>query len=174
MKAKLQAGQEIDFLTAEELKQLLDEYLSGWSRPPQRIRGAQAIGLDGSGNSTISGGGEGPGPGGGALTPAAVTIFKVPVGYTFRLHRLGFFPDGITFGSPFVNAAGWVDILRAGERQDGISFATPGLPQIWSAGTADAIDYQNAENVDVLISGGPASKALKVRFQGTLEPVIRQ
>lgn len=169
MKAKLAHGTELEFITKDELREVLQEVASGWARPPQRARPVAAIGLNASGNSTAANGDLA-----GTEAAVVVNVFQIPVGYSFRLHRATFEPDGSTFGSPFTNAAGFLNIMRGGLLQDGISFGSPGLPLVWSAGTADAIDYTNGESVGILVSGGPASKSLAVRLQGTLEPIVRQ
>lgn len=172
MRQVLKAGAELDLLTADELQRIIEETLSGWNRPPQRMRPVAAIQLDASGNSV--GGRQGPVGAGGVVSPSVVSLWDCPQGYSFRLHRMTLHPDGITFGAPFVNAAGFIEIIRGGLMQDGISFATPGLPLVWSAGTADAIDFTNGESVDVKVTGGPANTALSIRMQGTLEPIVRQ
>jgi hypothetical protein len=159
-KVKLSAGETLDVLTADELRQVLAEYASGFLRPAQTVRPAGGIQLDGSGNSP------------GAL--GLRQIYEIDPGYVFRLHRAGFFPDGSTFGVPFVSAAGFLEIRRGGIAVDGRSFSSPGLPLVWSAGTADGIEYRNGDAVEIFVSGGPASVNLSVRLQGTLEPVVDQ
>lgn len=168
MKAELRHGAEFEFVTPAELREVLQEIASGWARPPQRARPISSVPLNAGGNSTRASGD--------ATSNAGVTIpvYQIPAGYTFRLHRLTLHPDGFTFGSPYVNATGYVNIVRGNLVQDGISFASPGMPLVWSAGTADAIDFTNGEDVGLFISGGPASVTVSVRMQGTLEPIVRQ
>lgn len=169
MRAKLKSGAEIDFLTQDELHQTMQEMLSGFMRPPQTARPISSVPLNASGNSCRDNNAQ-TGTAAGLLFP----VFKVPLGYRFRLHRATFHPDGTTFGAPFTSTTGYLDIARGDLMQSGISFASPGLPYIWSAGTADGIDYQDGEEVQILVSGGPASKTLSVRMQGTLDPYVRQ
>lgn len=169
MRVKLQPGQELDFVTPDELRQILREVASGFLRPPQTIRPVEAIALNAAGNSIRANGDKTA-----SAAAVAVDLFECPVGYRFRLHRMTVKPDGFTFGAPFTNAAGFLDIEQGGLMRDGISFNTPGLPVVWSAGTADGIDYSNGDVVRVLVSGGPASTSLSIRMQGTLEPYVEQ
>lgn len=164
MKATLRAGQEIDFVSPGELKGLLEEFKSGFARPPQTIHPDFAIQLDSSGNTSKAQESQG--------------VMRVQAGYVVRLHRIGFFPDGSTFGLPFTFAGGYIDILRAGVRVDGISFDPTlnpaGLPQVGTWGTADAIEWRNGDTIGFKIVGGPASKPINIRCQGTLEPIVTQ
>lgn len=159
MKTQLRAGAEIDLLTADELKQLLDAYLSGFLRPPQTVRPAQSIPLDASGNTNQN---------------ANSRIYEVPAGYVFRLHRAEFGIDGYTYGAPYTSNTGYLEIHQNGIARDGLPLTAPGLPAVWSGGTADGIEYRNGERVAVKLVGGPASKALNVQLQGTLEPIVSQ
>lgn len=163
-KAQLRAGAEIDFLTADELQELLDRHFSGFLRPPQTVRVRDGFNLDSSGNSSRGG------------TQVAIPIFEVPAGYTVRIHRIRIAPDGYTFGSPFTAAGGFWELQRAGEFEAGGSFVSGvgSLPAVQSWGTADAPSYSNGESVDVYVNAGPASKPLRVGLQGTLEPHVSQ
>ncbi len=160
--AELRAGATIDFLTADEVRQVVSEIFSGYLRPPETIRVAEGIKLDANGNSGIG------------AASIAETVYTVPLGYKLRLHRFGVFLDGYTIASPYTNASGYLEIQRNDVTEDMISFAAPGLPQVWSASDADAIEFQNGENVQVLVSGGPASTSLVLRMQGTIRPHITQ
>lgn len=169
MKAQLRAGSEIDFLTAAELRETLKETLSGFLRPPQTERPEGAILLNASGHSVI----------GGEAGPSTVSVYSLPAGYRLRLHRAVFVPDGYTFGSPFTAAAGFLELRRNGLMQAGLGFAgtsvlAPGLPAVLLAGSADGIEYLDGEDVQLYVSGGPASTSLSVRLQGTLQPIVRQ
>src|SRR5581483_4856624 len=169
VRVKLQAGQELDFVTPDELRQILREVASGFLRPPQTVRPVAAIALNAGGNSVLP-----SGSAAGSAAAVTVSLYEVPVGYRFRLHRMTIKPDGFTFGAPFTNAAGFIDIVQGELMRDGISFASPGLPAVWSAGTADGIDYSTGDYVRVSVSGGPPSTNLSIRMQGTLEPYVEQ
>jgi hypothetical protein len=169
VKVKLQAGQELEFVTPGELHQIMQEVLAGYLRPPQTVRPIGSVNLNASGNSCRS-----QAVNTGTAAAVAIDLYEIPVGYRFRLHRMVVKPDGFTFGVPFTNGAGFLDILRGDLMYDGISFASPGLPQIWSAGTADGIDYANGDVVRLLVSGGPPSVNLAIRMQGTLSPHVEQ
>jgi hypothetical protein len=169
VKVKLTSGAELDVLTQEEVRELLQEFASGYLRPPQTARPVGGIPLNASGNSCRSVAAQA-----GTAAALPVDLYSVPIGYSFRLHRMTFKPDGFTFGVPFTNATGFIDINRGELMQDGISLNSPGMPVVWSAGTADGIFYDNGEHVFATISGGPASVNVSVRMQGTLQPIVRQ
>lgn len=160
MKVQLKPGVELDVLTQAELHATLEQMFSGFARGPATDRATNPIPLDANGNSFIAN-----------VTPSPFAVFKVPSGYQFTLHRLALKSDGATFASPFTNSSGYVEIQRAGIMVDGIGLASPGLPMIFTAGSADGVVYDNNETVDVLIVGGPASEAVQAYLQGTLEPL---
>lgn len=162
-KTKLTAGSEIDFLTKDELDEVFKRYLSGFLRPPQTVRPTFGILLDSSGESTTAGALAGP-----------ADLFEVPAGYLLRLHRAGFWPDGYTLGAPYTSVTGYLNICRNRVAEDGIPLTSPGLPQIWTAGTADGIEYRNGEVVQVQIVDGPPSASVRCALQGTLEPVVTE
>lgn len=161
MKTKLRAGEDIDFLTAAELDEVISRHLSGFLRPPQTERPRQTIALDASGNS-------------GQITEQNA-IYQVPVGFTFHVHRIEVSADGYTLGAPYTNATGYLEVLQNGRWRDGFPF-TGGysLPAVWSAGDEDAIEYRNGERVGIRVYGGPASGHIIVQVQGTLQPDVIQ
>ena len=165
MKVKLSPNAELDLLTQEELDQSLtaaiERFLSGHNRRPGTIREPVAVELDASGNTAI-----------GPKSPIGVPLYKVPAGYRFALHRLSIKADGFTFAAPFTNAAGFLELQRSGLMVDGLPLTSPGLPLVFTTGTADSIVYDNNQTVDLLISGGPASTAVQLVLQGTLSPIV--
>lgn len=165
MKQRLVANAELDLLTADELRTLLQEYASGWLRPPQTIRPSGTIALDASGDSS-------PAVGGDANVGDAV--YMVPAGLRFRLHRIGIFPDGVVFGTPFTAANGYVEIQRGDRAIDGFGFqvGSAGLPRVLTWGKDDAPEYAGNEKIGVLINAGPANTNVRVHLQGTLEAPI--
>ncbi len=160
MRYRLSPGVELDVLNQAELHETLQNLLSGFSRGPATQRAANPLLLDGSGNTTV-----------GSTSPAPVALFKVPAGAQFGLHRLAIKPDGYTFGTPYTHAEAYLEIQRNGLMMDGIPLTSPGLPRVFTAGSGDAIVYDNNETVDLLVVGGPASTPLQVVLQGTLEPL---
>lgn len=163
MKTRLRAGEEVDFLSPAELDRILTEHISGFLRAPETVRDEPAFQLNSSGNTARGG-----------TATIALPIFRVPNGQVVRVHRLGFFPDGYTFGAPYTSATGYLEIHRNGVPVDGLPLSSPGFPFVWSAGTADALEYKDGEAIGILISGGPASAAVRVSLQGTIEPMISQ
>lgn len=159
MKVTLKPGVELDVLTQDELHETMTNLLSGFSRGPNTDRSNPAVELDASGNTFR-----------GSTSGVPVPIFRVPAGYEFALHRLALKPDGYTFGVPYTSSTGYVEIQRNGVMEDGIPLTAPGLPRVFTAGTADAIVFNNNDRIDLLIVGGPASTAVQIALQGTLEP----
>jgi hypothetical protein len=165
MQKTLRVGEKLDleFLTQEELEEVLDERLSGYLRPPQPLKDTASVALDSSGNTTVAG------------VTRGIPIYRVPAGYRAAIHRLAVIPEGAyTFGSPYTNAGAYLEIHNQGITEDGISLAStgPGIPQVWSAGVADAIYLDNLDVLSILISGGPASINVKINIRGTIRPLI--
>lgn len=155
MKVTLKPGAELDILTQGEFENSLAAALSGFARPAQTVRDFAAFKLDGSGNSVITG----------SPTNVAVRVLEVEQGYTFALHRLVITVEGYTAGVPYTSAGFYIEIHRAGRVVD--TYAVQ-LPAVVSYGS-DAPIFNNGEHVAVLINTGPASKAVIVDVQGTLE-----
>ena len=160
MKVKLTPGAELDLLTADELRSIVKETKSGWRRPPLTVRPTQSVGLDSNGDAhgTIHG----------------AVLFEVPAGYSFLLHRLTVKPDGYTFGVPYTSATGYLDIVVSELMRDGIPFAAPGLPRVYTVGFSDGIFCNNGEVIRIDIHGGPANGVINLRGQGTLQPIIEE
>lgn len=163
MKVNLGPGVELDVLNADELHHTLREVLSGYARKPQTDRHPSFLKLDANGNTNV-----------GSTSGVAVPTFKIPASLRFGLHRMTIKADGYTFGSPYTSSTGYLEIQRATETVDGVSLASVGLPAVFTAGTADAPLYTNGQTVDLLVIGGPASTALTIQIQGTLEPLINE
>lgn len=160
MKVKLHPGVELDLLTQNELAATLAQALSGFARGPLTVRATVDIPLDSNGNTSV-----------GSTSPAPFSLFSVPSGYQFALHRLALKPDGYTFAAPYTSGDGYLEIQRVGRMVDGISLNSPGLPIVFTAGTADAVIFDNRESVDLLVVTGPASTSVQASLQGTLEPL---
>lgn len=157
-KVVIKPGEEFDILTADELREIALETLSGLRRPAQIVRPIESVALDGSGNAN-------------GLTNGC-PIYKVPMGYEFLLHRLEVFPEGYTFGVPYTSSTGYLNIIAGQRHRDGLPFTAPGIPRIWSAGDEDAIDARNGEVIRVDFFGGPVSTNILVRAQGTLQSIV--
>ncbi len=158
-KVTLKPNAELDVLTQAELEESLSELRSGFSRPASTDRWIGSTKLDANGNTTVG------------STPGAIKTFRVPVGYSFSLHRITFKSDGSTFAVPFTNAAGYIEIQRQGQMVDGITLNSPGFPLVFTAGSAQAPVYDNGDRVEILIVGGPANTPVAIYIQGTLEPL---
>ncbi len=155
MRATIKPGEELDFATPAEVRDILDESLAPWARGPQTIRAVDAVTLDGSGNGQVD-------------------VYGVPAGHRFTLHRLLIDLDagssGYNPGHPYTSSTGYADILRAGVRE-GFAVFSGGLPCLFTDGSRQALEYSNGEVVSVLIVGGPPDGTIIVRLQGTIQPV---
>ena len=173
MQKTLRVGEKLDleFLTQAELEEVLDERLAGYLRPPQPYRDTATIPLNASGNSYVSDSSTG------TAAARGVPIARAPAGYRLAVHRIAVIPEGgFTFGSPFTNSTGYLELHVGSVVEDGISFTTLGLPQVWSAGVADAIYLDNNEVLSALIFAGPtvsnAGVNVKFNIRGTIRPLI--
>ena len=157
MKVKLAPNAELDTLTQEELAEVLDRKLSGFSRPAEPYRDFNTTALDANGNSGIPGAANNPNP---------VSLFEPPPGFTWALHRLKIQAEGQTFGATY--PGGYIYVLRAGRLEEFVDLGL-GLPAVITY-TSDAPIYNNGETISILVSGGPASTVLVVDMQVTIEP----
>jgi hypothetical protein len=155
MRTTIKPGEELDFATPAEVRDILDESLAPWARGPQTIRAVNALGLDGNGNGQVD-------------------VYACPAGHRFTLHRLLIDLDegdtGYNPGNPYTSSDGYADILRAGVREAFAVFSG-GLPCLFTDGSRQALEYSNGEVVQVKIVGGPADGTIVVRLQGTIQPV---
>lgn len=162
LKVRLEPGAEFDLLTQAELHATLEAIRSGWARGPLTVVPTPDVGLDANGNTAAAPGGP----------LAATRIFDVKQGQKFTLHRLSLSLDGHTAADPFQDAAAYLELRRSGRMVDTFPLSGAyGLPIVVTYGSADGPVYQNGQPVELLIAGGPASTALQVAMQGTLEPL---
>ena len=155
MRQAVVPGKTIEAVTPAELDKALGEFAGrvAASRDKRTQRPSGALRLDATGAGII-------------------TIYAVPLGMEFALHRLLIDADGFTPGAPYNAAAGYVDILRGDERVDFLSLAagSGAIPAVFSAGDSDAVRFRNGEQVNLRVVGGPVSTTVQVRAQGTLAP----
>jgi hypothetical protein len=154
VKQQLLPGGSIDALTPEEFDRRLAALLEKFSSDEDVVRGSEVVKLDAAGHGIVQ-------------------AYVVPQGMKFNLHRVAVNADGYTPGAPFTNAAGYIDILRGGVRQDffPLSAAAGGMPAVWAQGGDAAIRYRNGEAVEIEIVGGPPSTGVRVEIQGDLSPL---
>lgn len=153
MKFKLVAGQELDVLTEQELRTVLDEFVEQFERQhSERVRAPQQQLTDANGLAVLS-------------------VYEVPVGMEFRLSRVVVTADGQTFAAPGV--AGVSIELRRNDRNgpllDGAKPAV-GLPWVWTAGGSPSPHFRNGESVLVVVVGGPANTNVAAYVEGDLYP----
>jgi hypothetical protein len=147
-KQKMIPGGEINALTPEEAKALLENIFNREVR--ERVRAQATLKTDATGAATIN-------------------VYTVDPGMEFRLSRVVIEADGFSFAVPFTNAAGSATIQREGQIQGGFNLAA-GLPNTYTAGSADSPRYRNGEKVSVVLVGGPAATNVNVRIEGDLYP----
>ena len=156
-KTKLEPGAEFEFVTPDELRDVLREVSAELqSTGPQRVRASQAVALDANGDGTV-------------------VVYAVPVDSHFIVHRLELESDGHDPGTPFTAAAGYADLVRGkdGERIDFVLFASSagGLPQVKTWSSENGPYFHAREQVTVKVVGGPANGNLIARVQGVLDPL---
>jgi hypothetical protein len=147
-KQKLIPGGELEVFTQEEATALLEGLFRREVR--ERVRAQATLKTDATGAATIN-------------------VYTVDPGMEFRLCRVVIEADGFSFAQLFTNAAGSVTVQREGQIQGGFNLAA-GLPNTYTAGSADAPRYRNGEKVSVVLVGGPASTNINVRIEGDLYP----
>lgn len=158
MKTEIRAGAQLDLLTQEEMRSLLEEVASGYLRPPQRIRVPGGLVLDGSGNA--------------AVTP----VYVVEAGMKFVLTRIEFIPDGYTMRAPATVSSGGIDIYVDGQWRDGVPFGSGSgqvgsLPCVYTQSESRAVEAEDGAQFEVAVAGGPASKGLGIAVVGFLSPL---
>ncbi len=155
-KQLLRPNAELDLLTQDELRGVLEEIVSGYLRPPQRIRNPAGVDLDGSGNGTV-------------------LAYQVEAGMRFTLTRLEVTADGYTAYAPYnPTPAGGIDIYVDGQWRDGVPFGgTTGyvLPVVYTQSESRAISLADGALLTVVVHAGPASTGLLVNACGILEPL---
>ncbi len=158
MKTKLTSGAEIDFLTADELRQVLREQAQDLREvDPTEIRADDQGITDAAGALTLS-------------------VYKVPSGRRFKLTRMIVLADGFTPAAPFQAAGAYLLVRRSGGQVvDFLPLTVAsggGLPAKGSDSISQAADFVNGETVDIQLVAGPASTNVSVFIQGSLQPRI--
>jgi hypothetical protein len=154
VKVQLKAGAELDVVSPEEAREIVKAAIeqareAGGVEEP--IRAEEGGVTDAAGGVTLP-------------------VYVVPIGREFVLTRILVDADGFTPGAPFVAAAGFVDVLRSGERVDfkSLAAAAGGLPTLSTDSKATGTRWRNGEAVEVRIVGGPANTTVRARVQGWL------
>lgn len=108
-----------------------------------------------------------------AQTPNA-NIYTPPPGFTLALHRIIIRNTANNFGTPFTNAGSWWELRVNGEPIDGASMVSGvgSLPVVKTWGTRDAPRIRDGQVLSLFMSAGPASAAIFVLGQGTLDRTI--
>lgn len=157
MKQQLRPNAELDLLTKEELRTVTSEVLSGYLRPPERIRHPGGLDLDGSGNSTLTG------------------IYRVEAGMQAIITRIEFALDGYSMRAPYnPTQQGGVDIYENGQWRDGFPFGgSTGfiLPAVYTESRERAIAISDGSLLQIQVGGGPVSTGLTVAVCGVLLPI---
>lgn len=157
MKQTLRPNAELDLLTKEELRAVVSEELSGYLRPPERIRAPHGFALSASGAGGPTG------------------VYRVDAGMRAIITRIEFDLDGYSMRSPYnPSAQGGVDIYADGQWRDGFPFgASTGyiLPAIYTESRERAIVIEDGALLQVQIAGGPASTGFTVNVCGILLPM---
>lgn len=155
------AGKTIDVLVKEELRAELrdvaQQIVSGYLRPPapQRLRDGGE--LDASGDGTI-------------------VLSTVTVGMELVLNRLLIEADGYTPASPYTNAAAYFYLLRGDLPIDFLSLVSGAtgagsLPALATWTNSYAPRYRDGEKISVQIVSGPANGIVTVTADGFLSPL---
>ncbi len=154
-KVPLKAGAEVDFLTQEELRSVLEETAGRLYPPsPYRVRINSGGLLDGSGNGTFD-------------------ILRSELGYVDTLTRLVVNANGFDWQTPYTTASS-IEILRDGTVVDGyrIGGSSGGqIPTILTNNRAQAVYYQDGEVLQLKVTGGPASTGIVLNGHVWREPI---
>lgn len=155
MKTTLKAGAELDVLTMNELRTVVEELVSGYLRPPAEARPDSGLQLAGG------------------VTAGIFDLYVVDAGMQFRLTRLFVTVNNATFGVP-VAASGGIDVYRGSgsinDALDGTPFTS--LPQIATWSRSNGPLFRDGEIVRVGITGAPAGAQVFARAKGYLEPLF--
>lgn len=157
MRTSIQAGAELDVLTQDELRTVLEETLSGYLRPPYRDRVIAGGSTDDDGSMLV-------------------VAYTVRRGFQFLLNRLEILPAGdYSWAAPYEPMdQGAVQILRNGEIVTGYPFgggSGGSLPAELVDTSSHAIDFVDGEVVQVQIIGGPASTPFLLLGFGHVSPM---
>ena len=160
MRTEIKPGATFDTLTADELRTLLEEFASGYLRPPQHVRFEQGGALTDTGAGTID-------------------IYRPNAGYLFLLNRLLVELPGsaYTFGAPYQAAGAYLQILVGGQAYDGagLTVTAPGdnitLPAVLTSTDSYAVWARDLEVMQLQIVAGPADARVLLRGTGMLLPL---
>lgn len=158
MKAKLQAGADIDFITKAEMKQVLREHaLDMLEVEPTRIRAEESAVLDASGN-------------------AQIRVYRCPPGRRFSMCVLVVEMDGNDPGNEFHSATAFVEVTRSGgKRVYGTTLAAAsnlGIPLFVYLSSSAAPEFVNGEEVVVGIHGFTGNATVNAYVEGPLQPRV--
>jgi hypothetical protein len=155
-KFTIKPNAELDLLTQDELRTVVTETISGYLRPPSRMRVPAGVSLDGSGDGTVD-------------------AYRVEAGMRFVLTRLEVTADGYTAAVPFNPVTqGGIDIYVDGQWRDGFPIGGGTgyvLPAVYVEGHRTAIEAADGSLFTLVVGGGPASTGLTVNVCGFLSPI---
>ena len=154
-KTRIAPNETLDVLNADELRDVLAEfaYLFETKDYAEDVRPEENGKTDANGHALIE-------------------VYTVPPGMKLRVVRIVFKADGFTFAAPWVNAAGYFNVLRNGQVVDGGPLAA-GIPTVGTDSSSAGPRYRNGEVVAIEVFGGPLSTNLTVLVEGDLFPLSR-
>lgn len=156
MKQSLKPGNmELDLLTKEELEETITGLLSGYLRPPQRVREPSGVKLDGSGTGSF-------------------TAYTVEAGYQFVLTRIEFSLDGYSARTPYAPASGGIDLYVGDQWRDGFPFSSGlVLPATYTESESRAIVIYGGQHLTVKVNAlaAVANVGFRVAVCGLLAPL---
>lgn len=165
MKHRLRAGEEIDVLTKDELREVLGTVLREQielfrKRSSDHVRAELQAVTDGTG-------------------AVSIVVYQVPVGMKFKLARVVVASPGFSFANKFTNAAGAIEVRRNNDQLvDGVNLnpsaaagdQSVGIPWVDSYSSDARPEWLNGEQVTVNVIAGPAAANITVLVEGELYP----
>lgn len=163
MKVKLVAGSEVDLVSPEELRTVLDEVVEKFRRSDsEHVRAELQAYTDGTG-------------------AVAIAAYQVPIGMKFRAARIVVSADGFSFAAKFTNAAGAVEVRRGdvnGQLVDGVNLnpsaaagdQSVGIPWVEAYSSDNRPEFKNGEVIVVKTIAGPPNTNVQVLVEGDLYP----
>ena len=144
-----------------ELEKKVDKAIEKWSFQTQTYYNVASLNTDASGNI-------------GTGVQDKANILTPPPGFTIALHRIGIFPDGSNFGTPFTAAGSYWELRIGNETIDGGSMvsAVGSIPVVRTYGTRDALRIRDGEILSFFMSAGPASKRITIKMQSSVDRTI--
>lgn len=143
------------------LEKEVQKAIERWSFQTQTFFNVASLNTDASGNI-------------GTGVQDKSNILTPPPGFTLALHRIGIFPDGSNFGTPFTAAASYWELRIGNETIEGGSTVSGqgSLPAIKTWGTRDALRIRDGEVLSFFMSAGPASKRITIKMQASVDRTI--